>query len=186
MPLAFTSASHGRIAFGFFNIETDMLLLEQLFFFADQFCSCVVELVRPTETTKTAVQLAGWRIAEPARIGNLHGAIGGVDFSGFIGATYEHWPFPSRPEDFKQSPTGHDNQSDTRKLIDRFGEPEVIPVVQPRSTDTVTIGEYAFSLPAFTELVAYVNRGGYPRWKDEQRPDYVVAMAEAWSSRGDE
>ena len=38
MPLAFESKSHGRIAFGFFNIESDMLLLEHYFFFADDFC----------------------------------------------------------------------------------------------------------------------------------------------------
>jgi hypothetical protein len=29
MPLAFESISHGTIAFGFFNIDSDMLLLEQ-------------------------------------------------------------------------------------------------------------------------------------------------------------
>jgi hypothetical protein len=29
---------------------------------------------------------------------------------------------------------------------------------------------------AFQELVKYVWRGGYPRWKDELRPDYVLAM----------
>ncbi|MGD2186296.1 MAG: hypothetical protein PVI71_09215 [Desulfobacterales bacterium] len=32
MPLAFESLSHGSIAFGFFNIETDMLLLENYFY----------------------------------------------------------------------------------------------------------------------------------------------------------
>jgi hypothetical protein len=37
MPLAFESLSHGAIAFGFFNIETDFLLLERYFFFADSF-----------------------------------------------------------------------------------------------------------------------------------------------------
>jgi hypothetical protein len=31
MPLAFDTLSHGKIAFGFFNIESDMLLLEQYF-----------------------------------------------------------------------------------------------------------------------------------------------------------
>jgi hypothetical protein len=29
MPLEFESISHGRVAFGFFNIETDMILLNQ-------------------------------------------------------------------------------------------------------------------------------------------------------------
>ncbi len=44
MPLAFQSLSHGQIAFGFFNIETDMLLLDIHFFFADDFCRAVREL----------------------------------------------------------------------------------------------------------------------------------------------
>ena len=30
MPLAFESLSHGTIAFGFFNIESDLLLLDRL------------------------------------------------------------------------------------------------------------------------------------------------------------
>jgi hypothetical protein len=33
MPLTFESISHGTIAFGFFNIDSDMLLLEKYFFF---------------------------------------------------------------------------------------------------------------------------------------------------------
>ena len=32
MPLSFSSTTHGNIAFGFFNIESDMLLLENYFF----------------------------------------------------------------------------------------------------------------------------------------------------------
>jgi hypothetical protein len=67
MPLDFESLSHGTVAFGFFNIESDLLLLERSFFFASEFC----------------------------------------------------------------------------------------------------------------ELVDYVWRGGYPRWEDEVRPDYVLAMAQA-------
>jgi hypothetical protein len=34
MPLSFESRSHGPVAFGFFNIESDMLLLERTFFSA--------------------------------------------------------------------------------------------------------------------------------------------------------
>jgi len=37
MPLAFESLSHGTIAFGFFNIASDMLLLEHYFLFATDF-----------------------------------------------------------------------------------------------------------------------------------------------------
>ena len=35
MPLAFESLSHGTIAFGFFNIDSDMLLLEKSAFCLD-------------------------------------------------------------------------------------------------------------------------------------------------------
>ena len=35
MPLAFKSLSHETIAFGFFNIESDMLILDRYFLFAD-------------------------------------------------------------------------------------------------------------------------------------------------------
>ena len=38
MPLAFESLNRGTIAFGFFNIDTDLLLLQQYFLFADDFC----------------------------------------------------------------------------------------------------------------------------------------------------
>lgn len=42
MPLAFESLSHGTIAFGFFNIESDMLLCDRYFLFADEFCRYVI------------------------------------------------------------------------------------------------------------------------------------------------
>ena len=44
MPLSFKSESHGDIAFGFFNIESDMLLLENYFFFADKFCEWMTQM----------------------------------------------------------------------------------------------------------------------------------------------
>lgn len=37
MPLAFESISHGTLPFGFFNIESDMLLLDHYFFFASDY-----------------------------------------------------------------------------------------------------------------------------------------------------
>jgi hypothetical protein len=49
MPLSFESLSHGTIAFGFFNIETDMLLLEQYFLFADAFCHHLGEIPEQIE-----------------------------------------------------------------------------------------------------------------------------------------
>ena len=45
MPLAFNSLSHGQIAFGFFNIDTDMLLLDRYFLFADKFCNSIIDMI---------------------------------------------------------------------------------------------------------------------------------------------
>ena len=42
----------------------------------------------------------------------------------------------------------------------------------------IRIGDYRFNRPQFRELILYVWRGGYPRWKDENRPPYVAAMNE--------
>jgi hypothetical protein len=42
MPLAFESESHGTIAFGFFNIESDVLLLDRYFFFTTDSLTDVV------------------------------------------------------------------------------------------------------------------------------------------------
>jgi len=177
MPLAHTSQSHGTIAFGFFNIETDMLLLEELFFFADDFCAAVETLADAAEgKAEVASSIEGWRIPERAAVGNLHGAIGGVDFSGFIGATYRDWPFPVAPEDFKQSPKGAENQPRTRALIEPFGRPETIALRWDQGRTRVSLAEYEFDHPGFRSLLAYVERGGYPSWTDDRAPEYVNRM----------
>jgi hypothetical protein len=169
MPLAFPSISHKIIAFGFFNIEIDMLLLENLFFFAGEFCRAAVEL-----SESCASGIDGWRIDERGKIGNLQGAIAGVDLSGFIGATYRRFPFPKEPGDFRQNPGGSANRAWVEERIGRFGRPERIRL--DRAGSTVSVGEIAFDPGAFSDLIAYVDRGGYPRWKDEIRPAYVQEM----------
>jgi hypothetical protein len=168
MPLAFQSTSHGTVAFGFFNIETHMLLLEDLFFFADRFCRAVA-------TGAEVAQLEAWRVAD---VGSLHGAIAGVDLTGFIGATYRAFPFPRRREDFKQHPDGDRNEALVRRLIEPFGVRSTISL-RRRADGGAAIGEYAFSNGGMTELVAYVVRGGMPRWRDDAPPAYVREMMEA-------
>jgi hypothetical protein len=42
--------------------------------------------------------------------------------------------------------------------------------------ETVSISEYLFTKTVFHQLVQYVWVGGYPRWKDGIRPDYVMEM----------
>lgn len=181
MPLAFPSRSHGTVAFGFFNIESDMLLLEQWFFFADRFCRAVRALAQGIAASNDGAALLrahidGWRIEERIRIGDLHGAIAGVDLGGFIGATYREWPFPSRPEQFKQSPRGDQTQRKMREIISRFGRPERIELSWERASGIARLAELTFDSATFTRLVHYVQQGGYPRYRDELRPPYVAAM----------
>ena len=189
MPLAFQSSSHGRVAFGFFNIETDMLLLEQRLFFADAFCAAVVELARAVQADSSAqspcsIEVEGWTIDSPQRLGNLHGAIAGVDLSGFIGASYARYPFPSRPEDFKQSPRGNRTQDVLREMVAQYAVERPIRFESRVATTTVSIDEILFSESVFAELVAYVERGGYPQYRDGRRPSYVDQMSAELAALG--
>jgi hypothetical protein len=175
MPLAFPSISHGEIAFGFFNIETDMLLMEHLFFFADRFCNAVVTLAEQSEPTE-GVWMDGYRIENSAVIGNLHGAIQGIDLRGFIGETYRQFPFPSNPQAFKQKPYGEKNQSLLQSLIAKYGRDQRICLLWDRQLSTVSVEEFVFAKKDFAQLIAYVVRGGYPQWQDDVLPGYVRTM----------
>ena len=77
MPLQFESISHGPIAFGFFNIETDMILLNQYFLFANDFCH---HIIHSSENDKETYE-APWEvypIEKGAEIGNLIGTSMGL------------------------------------------------------------------------------------------------------------
>lgn len=184
MPLAFRSASHGVVAFGFFNIETDLLLLERLFFFADDFCRAATELRVPGPAATPRTTLAGWSIADRRRFGDLHGSIAGHARWGFLGAAYERWPFPARPAAFRQQPEGWRNRDAALELIGRFGEACSIPAAFDPTRRKLELGEYVFEQPEFDRLIAYVDRGGWPRWRDDERPPYVAAMMSALRTVG--
>lgn len=172
MPLSFRSKSHGAIAFGFFQIEVDLLLLQEQFFFADEFCRAVGAL----DAGEGSVSMHGYLIAEAEKIGNVNGAINGWDRSGLIGASYERFPFPTEQSDFKQKTDGARHRVWARKLLDEFGTPAEIVVRQSSDASLVTIGKTVFSRQVYGELIDYVVRGGYPRWQDETPPSYVSAM----------
>lgn len=116
MPLAFQSISHGEIAFGFFNIETDCLLLDRLFFFCDDFCAAVDELRREGKA-----KLDGFTFDSREKIGDLLGAINGVRFTGFLGELYRRWPFPQDPEGFRQKLYGSVNRAQTIEVLEKWG-----------------------------------------------------------------
>jgi hypothetical protein len=176
LPLAFDSLSHGSIAFGFFNIESDMLLCDRYFIFADEFCNYVRDI---TENVGMQTYQAIWQvriIQTPEAIGDLMGAIHGIRYTGFIGELYRRFPFPPRAQDFKQNPQGFQTQSQVADIIANYAEPLDIRVAVQNSGGEIKVGDYRFNNTQFQELIDYVWRGGYPRWKDDIRPVYVSAM----------
>jgi hypothetical protein len=177
MPLAFESLSHGTVAFGFFNIESDLLLLDRWFFFAGDFCSQVAA-VAVGEPAQTVLQPA-WAFEAQEDIGDLMGAIAGVRHTGFIGAVYRRFPFPEDPAKFKQNPDGWKTRPILIGLLSRWAVRRDLSFAVGQAAEAVAVGPYRFSRTGFRRLMEYVWCGGYPRWENEVRPDYVIRMAHA-------
>ena len=176
MPLAFESLSHGNIAFGFFNIESDMLLCDRYFLFADSFCAHVADMADKAGEQSYQSIWPVRLIRSDEGIGDLMGAIHGIRFTGFIGELYRQFPFPVRPQDFKQNPAGCQTQTRVSEIIAGYAEALKVEVaIAPGGTE-IQIGDYRFDRFQFQDLINYVWRGGYPRWKDDIRPDYVTGM----------
>ena len=176
MPLAFESLSHGTIAFGFFNIESDMLLLDRYFIFAQDFCGYIEMIAKDRGDRSYKAFWPIQYIEDATDIGDLMGAIQGIRFTGFIGELYRHFPFPQHNEDFKQNPMGYQTHPVVAAMIAKYAQPREISVVVSSERDNVEIGVYRFSRSQFQELIKYVWRGGYPRWKDGIRPGYVRGL----------
>lgn len=176
MPLAFESLSHGTIAFGFFNIDSDMLLFEKYFLFGSEFCEHISDMAENCDEDQFESNWPVYTIEDRAQIGDLMGAIHGIRFTGFIGEIYRRYPFPEKPEAFKQKPEGYQSQALVRDMISNYAVQILLRVDANNRALEVDIGEYKFSRKTFQELVTYVWRGGYPRWRDGIRPDYVLDM----------
>ena len=176
MPLTFDSKSHGKIAFGFFNIESDMLLLEHYFLFADEFCRHISVLAAESGDGKYETVWKVNDIESPADIGDLMGAIHGTRHTGFIGDTYLKYPFPEKQEDFKQNPEGYKTQSEFREMVEKYGSEKEIQFVADPDKKEISIGEYVFTIEAFHELIKYVFVGGMPRYRDGKQPGYVINL----------
>ena len=179
MPLAFDTTSHGRVAFGFFNIESDMLLLEHVFFFADRFCEMVVQTTDIDPAEVFEAQVGAYEIADPKRVGHLMGAIQGVAHHGFLGRLYAHFPFPEAPGEFKQKPLGFMTRRIVKALISPFSRKTDLTFTVRQGHGGVSIGPYAFSRYSFQQLIEYVWQGGYPRWQAGVAPPYVIRMKKA-------
>lgn len=177
MPLLFQSLSHGEIPFGFFNIETDMILLQNYFFFASDMAENVIKLAQ----NKGESQEQAWSvyILEEGQIGNLMSAISGVVFQGFIGEVYTHFPFPHEPEKFKQNPEGYRTRELIEEIVNRYTGSSEISISIDEKKKSIRIGECQFSRLGFHALLGYLWVGGYPRWKDGIRPPYILSMRKA-------
>jgi hypothetical protein len=178
MPHAFQSLSHGTVAFGFFNIESDMLLLENYFFFADKFCRNVSQLALLGGKGFSG-QFEAFSIKDPSMVGDLMGAIHGIRFTGFIGALYKLFPFPMLPEAFRQKCGGSRTRPAVREIISGYAVELSMPFSVDEAGEEASLGPYRFSRSSFQELIRYVWRGGYPRWDDEIRPEYLIDMKKA-------
>jgi len=181
MPLPFHSLSHGRVAFGFFNIDTDLLLLERHFFFASDFCDRLVRIAKGSETAPFEEAWPGHHVPDPAGVGDLQGAIHGVRYTGFIGEVYRRFPFPVRPEDFRQQPEGWRNRAEVEAIVTRHADRVEIPFVVETRAEAVRLAEIRFTRSGFHALLRYVWRGGWPRWRDGERPACVQELEAALS-----
>ena len=179
MPLAFRSIDHGVVAFGFFNIDTDLLLLERTLMWGEHFTAAVGALAAAAPDALTTATLPAFRVPPERSLGNVMGAIHGFDRSGFIGAVYDRFPFPEDPDAFRQRPEVAGNRAAITALLERWAEPVEQTIVHDPDAGHVTVAGITFEAGWFRDLVAYVWRGGYPRWLDERRPPYVEKMRRA-------
>jgi hypothetical protein len=152
-----------------------MILLNHYFLFAQDFCRYIVRAAEKNDHTYEA----SWEvypIENGSDIGNLMGAIHGIDHRGFIGEVYTLYPFPRQSEKFKQNPEGSKNRSIIEKMIQKYAKRTNIPFFIDQKKDEISIGQYGFNKTAFQELIKYIWVGGFPRWKDEIRPEYLMEM----------
>lgn len=177
MPLGHRTLSHGVVAFGFFNIDSDCLLLQNLFFFATDFCEWVREWAQ--EGPPERCEVPAYAIDDRRRIGDLQAAIRGVPHPGFLWAVYERFPFPGDPHEFKQRPEGHLARDYVESILREHAAPRSVTVRFDRVGGRVDFGGYVFDREGFLELLRYVWRGGMPTWRAGVRPTCVVGMIDA-------
>ena len=158
-----------------------------LFAVADAFCRAVSLLAAAVPDVAWETPIPAFGVAD---MGDLMGAIHGVRHTGFIGDVYRRYPFPERPEDFRQKTRGYETRDEFRALIAPWAREEEIRLAARSDAREVFVGEVRFARGVFHDLVRYVWRGGWPRWENDEPPDYVNAMRAAitegkhWATQG--
>lgn len=182
MPLAFDTLSHGSVAVGFCNVETDLLVLHHYVVFASDFCRWLVAWGTGPDSFTEKRPL--WVVDNATAWGDLHAAIAGVESGGLMGALYGRWPFPSDPRDFRQKRNGYENRSQAEALLQPFARHAVVTLTVDRAGQVVAIGPCRFAAAAFRRVVSYLWRGGMPTWDSGGRPAYVEALGETVGRSG--
>jgi len=154
-----------------------MFLINNHFIFASDLCHAIIDWTDGPDDLTTALQM--YIIENPEDIGDLMGAIQGVVFTGFIGELYKSFPFPEKPEDFKQNQKGHQTKKEVEDIIKKFAHINEITIKISKIDQTISIGGIIFNRLQFHEVIAYIWRGGMPQWKNDIRPDYVNDMMRA-------
>jgi hypothetical protein len=177
MPLAFETRSHGTIAVGFFNVESDMFLVGHYLVFASDLCWWIAGQAAG-DRADFAERREVWSV-DRSRMGNLHGAMGGWDTRGFLGEVYRLYPFPQEHSQFHQKPRGYQTREVLLGVVARHGCRVEIELRAQREEETFAFGAYVFEKKWWQAVVDYIRRGGMPRWHAEERPGYVLVMAQA-------
>jgi hypothetical protein len=182
MPLGFNTRSHGEIPIGFFNIETDMILIHDKFMFASDLCAWLSDWAGGPDDQEHTYPM--WVFDDGEKIGDLMGAISGTEFTGFIGELYKKWPFPGERSDFKQNPEGWKTREEVERVIEDLAPVKEVAVRISRDEGTISIGEYVFLPEDFHQVILYIWQGGWPRYRDDVKPGYVSEMMKAVLSSG--
>lgn len=180
MPLGFDTINRGVIAFGFFNIESDLLLMHQHVLWCRDFCELIIDLSKTEPHKLFQSWLKTWFVPTFQDLGDLHGSIAGSSHYGLIGETYRRWPFPRDMADFKQKPAGAAPKEEVQAIVDRFTTAQELDVRADPETAVLTIGPYQFNPDQTRALADYVWRGGMPGWLNGERPDYLWEAMADW------
>ncbi|KIX12350.1 hypothetical protein [Dethiosulfatarculus sandiegensis] len=176
MPLGFSSQNSGRVAFGFFHIEVQMLLLNNCFFFARDFCELIKRLALVQAGDPFEELLRGWVIEYSLDMGELHGAIAGISRHGFLGDLYRRWPFPQDRAEFFQKSEGKATNKLVTLSIAGYGEARdlTLAAFETDSGPCLNFCGYHFDQKEVRRLFDYVWQGGMPGWENKIRPDYLL------------
>jgi hypothetical protein len=180
MPLGFHSLNQGEIAFGFFHIETPLLLLDNRVFWCSDFCAAFNQLTLADENEPFRSSIDGHLFHSRAEYGDLQEAIAGVNHDGFIGSLYALIPFPTTREAFVQKTAGQLTNATVLEQVSKFAEAYAMKITAEQDTGLFTFDDVEFEPGTLRQLIEYIWRGGMPGWENGMRPAFLDGYADLW------